>query len=406
MALDLTSEQRETGKANFHQVVGQLAGPNRRDFMKGLLAAGGAVAVSAAAYFGYKKLDGNPVKVGLIGAGDEGGVLVGEHNPEFLEFVAYSDIRPYNQQRIFKGEPTGPRKGFDRIYGKDASKKIKLYENYKDLLADKNVEAVVIALPLHLHAQASIDAMRAGKHVLCEKLMAWNVHQCKDMIRTSQEQDRILTIGHQRHYSLLYAQALEVLNAGVGTGEVALLGGTPGNALSLGWQRCAVDGFADGVELVNPPANEDSTTGDTNWYPPAIPGVFQGLLTTNPEIRGYAYEYADGMWYGLPTYEDLGIPVENLTLALRTDEQNLFCDWAERAEPTYNIWYSAGGNFQSRVGVTAAMMSINGAEIPAEVVVPHVMRQVTEADCDPNRVNEAVSGTSLVPNSDLQLMFG
>jgi hypothetical protein len=197
----------------------------------------------------------------------------------------------------------------------------------------------------------------------------------------------------------------EVLNEGVGTGEVALLGGTPGNALSLGWQRCAIDGFAEGVDLVNPPANEDSTTGDTNWYPPAIPGVFQGLLTTNPEIRGYAYEYADGMWYGLPTYEDLGIPVENLTLALRTDEQNLFCDWVERAEPTYNIYYSAGGNFQSRVGVTAAMMSINGAEIPAEVVVPHVMRQVTEADCDPNRVNEAVSGTSLAPDAALQAMF-
>jgi hypothetical protein len=111
------------------------------------------------------------------------------------------------------------------------------------------------------------------------------------------------------------------------------------------------------------------------------------------------------MYIGLQTYEDLGIPVKNLTVALRTDEQNLFCDWAERDEPTYNIWYSAGGNFQSRVGVTAAMMSLQGAEIPAEVVVPHVMRQVTTADCDPNRVNEAVSGTSLVPDPVLQAMF-
>ena len=111
------------------------------------------------------------------------------------------------------------------------------------------------------------------------------------------------------------------------------------------------------------------------------------------------------MYIGLQTYKDLGIPVKNLTLALRTDEQNLFCDWAERDEPTYNIWYSAGGNFQSRVGVTAAMMSLQGAEIPPEVVVPHVMRQVTAADCDPNRVNEAVSGTSLVPDPVLQAMF-
>jgi ribose transport system substrate-binding protein len=197
----------------------------------------------------------------------------------------------------------------------------------------------------------------------------------------------------------------DVLNENVGEGEVAMLGGTPGNALSLGWQRCAADEFASGVELVNPPANEDSTTGDTSWYPPAIPGVYQGLLSTNPEIRGWAYEYADGMYIGLQTYEDLGIPVENLTVALRTDEQNLFCDWAERGEPTYNIWYSAGGNFQSRVGVTAAMLSIAGAEIPPELVVPHVMRQVTEADCDPDRVNEAVSGTSLVPDPVMEAMF-
>jgi hypothetical protein len=197
----------------------------------------------------------------------------------------------------------------------------------------------------------------------------------------------------------------QVLNDGVGTGEVAILGGTPGNALSLGWQRCTISSLGSGLTLVDPPANEDSTTGDTNWYPPAIPGVYQGLLTTNPEIKGWAYEYADGMYIGLQTYEDLGIPIKNLTVALRTDEQSLFCDWAERNEPTYNIWYSAGGNFQSRIGVTAAMMSLQGAEIPAEVVVPHVMRQVTTADCNPDRVAPAVSGTSLVPDSVLQLMF-
>src|SRR5262249_23364751 len=116
--------------------------------------------------------------------------------------------------RIFTGEPTGPRKGFERIYGKDARSKIKLYPDYKELLAQKDIEAVVIALPLHLHAAVAIDALKAGKHVLCEKLMAWNVSQCKDMIRTADETNRILSIGHQRHYSLLYAHAVEVLNAG------------------------------------------------------------------------------------------------------------------------------------------------------------------------------------------------
>jgi hypothetical protein len=152
-------------------------------------------------------------------------------------------------------------------------------------------------------------------------------------------------------------------------------------------------------------ANENTTAGDTYWYPPAIPPVFNSLLTANPDINGYAYEYADGVWYGLPTYDELGIPVKNLTLALRTDEQNLFCDWAQRDEPTYNIYYSAGGNFQSRVSVTAAIMNTKGATIPGEIVVPHVMRAVTEADCNEARPNAAVSGTSLVPEDILAAMF-
>ena len=228
MALDMTPEQREIGKANFHRTVGGLAhepaaagggapaspGMTRRGFMKGMLAAGAVLPVSAAAYFGYTRLHGNPVRAGLIGAGDEGGVLVGEHNPEFLEFVAYSDIRPYNQERIFRGEPdkpSSPRKGFNRIYGNNAKRNIRLYEDYRELLARPDIEMVVIALPLHLHAQATMDALRAGKHVLCEKLMARNIRQCKDMIRVADETDKLLAIGHQRHYSLLYAQAYELL---------------------------------------------------------------------------------------------------------------------------------------------------------------------------------------------------
>ena len=198
----------------------------------------------------------------------------------------------------------------------------------------------------------------------------------------------------------------EVLNDGVGTGQVGMLGGTPGNALTLGWQQCTTAALADGVELVNPPANSDSTTGDTYWVNSFALEAVRGLLTTNPDIKGWVYEYSDGLYTALQAYDELEIPVANLTVALRTDEQTLFCDWAERNEPTYVIWYSAGGNFQSRIAVTAAMLAIAGADVPGQIVVPHVMRQVTAADCDPDRVNEVVSGTSLVPSAVLALMYG
>jgi predicted dehydrogenase len=220
MSLDLTPEQKEIGKGNFQRVAGELT---RRDFMKSMALTGAVVApVSAAAYFQYSrdKAPGRPVRTALIGAGDEGGVLVGEHNPKYVEIVAVSDIRPSNQRRIFEGDANwqqrnSPRKGLNLHYGSDAAKKIMLYENYKDVLARKDIEAVIIALPLCLHAPVAIEALKAGKHVLCEKLMAWNVTQCKDMIKAAQEHDRILSIGHQRHYSLLYAHALEIVRSGV-----------------------------------------------------------------------------------------------------------------------------------------------------------------------------------------------
>jgi len=235
MAIDLTPEQRQTGVDNY---VRTSQGLTRRGFMKSMAAAAGGavVASSAAVYFGYEALHGNPVKAALIGAGDEGGVLVGEHNPEFLEFIAVCDIRPSNTKRIFDGEPTGLRKGFKKIYGDNAAKSIRTYSikedkdrnirvgDYMQMLKDdthNQIEAVVIAAPLCWHAKMACDVMKYGKergrpiHVLCEKLMGWNVLQCKQMVQTAEETGSILSIGHQRHYSLLYAHAVEILKADI-----------------------------------------------------------------------------------------------------------------------------------------------------------------------------------------------
>jgi predicted dehydrogenase len=215
MALDLNAKQRETGKANFQQVTGDLT---RRGFMRSMGVGASVAAISPLVYFGYKSV-GKPVRAALIGGGDEGGILVGAHNPEFIKFVAVADIRPYNRERIMKGDPKVPlRPGFNKLYGPEA-KDIKVYDDYKKILEDKDIEAVVIATPLSTHAKIAIDCMRAGKHVLCEKLMAWNISQCKKMIQVARETGRILSVGHQRHYSMLYAHAHEILEAGV-LGEV------------------------------------------------------------------------------------------------------------------------------------------------------------------------------------------
>ena len=222
MALDLTTEQKEVGRKNFEAVAGDLT---RRDMMKSMAAGAAVVPLSAAVYYGYESWKGNKaVKTALLGCGDEGGVLIGDHNPEFINIVAVADIRPSNQERIFEGEKAGPRKGLKHYYGKNAKDTIKTFGNYEELLKpevikDLGIEAVIIALPLHLHDVATIKCMDAGLHVLCEKLMARDITRCKNMIKKAKETGCILSVGHQRHYSMLYAHALEVVNSGV-LGEI------------------------------------------------------------------------------------------------------------------------------------------------------------------------------------------
>jgi predicted dehydrogenase len=221
---DLSPEERAIGKANYQTVSSDLL--TRREFMQGTTA---AVAVAGggmgALYFGYKKLGGDPVRIGVIGTGDEGSVLIGAHNPEYVDIVAIADIRPYNIYRAFEGDQSSEnaavvRPGLMKKRGwktrDEAEKHVKIYDkDYHDLLKDPDVEGVIIALPLHLHDVVAIEALRAGKHVLTEKLMGHSVRQCKEMGRVANQKKLHLATGHQRHYSILYDNAVDMIKRGM-----------------------------------------------------------------------------------------------------------------------------------------------------------------------------------------------
>ena len=224
--MNLKPEEIAVGKENFNEAVGI----SRREFLQGTAAAAAVSGVGlGAAYFGYQQLKVNdPVRVGVIGTGDEGSVLIGAINPEYVDVVAISDIRPYNVHRAFHGDHASPaaleaRQGLMSVYDwkteDEARQHVKVYQDYKELLKDPNIEAVICALPLFLHKQVAMDAMAAGKHVLTEKLMAQTVGQCKEMARMAEEQNLYLATGHQRHYSVLYDNAVNLIKWGV-LGEI------------------------------------------------------------------------------------------------------------------------------------------------------------------------------------------
>ncbi len=251
--MNLTPEQQTIGKENFNDAVAIT----RRDFLSGTVAAGLATGAGLGSiYFGYGASVGDPLRVGFIGTGDEGSVLIGAHNPEYLNVVAIADIRPYNVFRAFHGDISSPnaqrvRPGLMAKYGwktEDAARKqVKVYGAYEDLLADDDIEAVVIALPLHLHAEAAIKAMRAGKHVLTEKLMGHSIHECKEMGRTAKATGKLLATGHQRHYSVLYDNAVHTI------GEARLIGDV--HSIRAQWHR----GNLPGKDSWKPPLPGDES---------------------------------------------------------------------------------------------------------------------------------------------------
>ena len=212
--MQLTPEQIQVGSENFNRVSNGLndSDVSRRDFLKA--AAAGTVGLGAA-YFGYKKLDGDRVRVGFIGTGDEGNILLTQHPPEYMDIVAVADIRPSNRLRAFVGDGNDDRMGLIRKLGEATASKIKQYNDHHELLADKNIEAVVIAVPLNRHAALAMDALNAGKHVLSEKLMAHDITQCKQLIRKAKEKNLHLAVGHQRHYSVLYDNANHIVREGL-----------------------------------------------------------------------------------------------------------------------------------------------------------------------------------------------
>ncbi|MDH7568429.1 MAG: Gfo/Idh/MocA family oxidoreductase, partial [Armatimonadota bacterium] len=98
----------------------------------------------------------------------------------------------------------------------EARQHVKVYAGqYEEMLEDPNIEGVIIALPLHLHAPAAVAAMKARRHVLTEKLMAHSVRECKEMARFADLTGLHLATGHQRHYSILYENAVELIRSGL-----------------------------------------------------------------------------------------------------------------------------------------------------------------------------------------------
>lgn len=127
------------------------------------------------------------VKIGIIGCG---GIANGKHMPSLkkiknVQMVAFCDII---EERAVKAAEE---------YGVEGAK---VYTDYKELLKDMDIEVVHVCTPNRSHAFISIDAMEAGKHVMCEKPMAKTYKEAKEMLDASERTGMKLTIGYQSRW--------------------------------------------------------------------------------------------------------------------------------------------------------------------------------------------------------------
>lgn len=127
------------------------------------------------------------VKVGIIGCG---GIANGKHMPSLkklknVEMVAFCDIIEERAEKAAK-----------KFGVEDA----KCYTDYKELLADQEIEVVHVCTPNKSHSFISIDAMESGKHVMCEKPMAKTAVEAKAMVEAAERTGKKLTIGYQSRY--------------------------------------------------------------------------------------------------------------------------------------------------------------------------------------------------------------
>ena len=139
------------------------------------------------------------IQIALIGAGGQGqgDTKVAVQVPG-VKLVAVADC--YNGRLERAKEIWGP----DTFTTRD----------YKEILERKDIDAVIIGTPDHWHKQASVDAMKAGKDVYCEKPMIHLYSDGPEMIEASHKTGRILQVGSQRVSSVIYAKAKQLLASG------------------------------------------------------------------------------------------------------------------------------------------------------------------------------------------------
>lgn len=156
--------------------------------------------------------------IGIIGCGKIAQV---RHIPEY-EDNKNCKLMGFYDRSYFRAEE------MVRKYGGAA------YGFYQELLENKDIDAVSICVSNNMHAETTIAALRAGKHVLCEKPMATTISDCEAMVRTAEETGKKLLIGHNQRLTPAHRMARKLIEEGL-IGDIITFKTTFGHSGPENW---------------------------------------------------------------------------------------------------------------------------------------------------------------------------
>ena len=190
--MNLTPEQMATGRRNFLRTIAGVP----------------AVAALGAAAINKGPVRGERLSVGFIGVGGQGRALLSRVDHSVVEVKAMADIRPDSLAAA------------DEVLKKANQPPAKHYVEFKDMLEHEDIEAIITAPPLWMHADIVTACLNAGKHVLCEKMMAKTREGYQAMADAARKNNRLLEIGYQRNYNPVYQSAYNGVMKSGALGEI------------------------------------------------------------------------------------------------------------------------------------------------------------------------------------------
>ena len=185
---------------------------NRRDFLKTTAALAGATlpywhTAASNRALGYNLVNGRPT-LGCIGTGDRW-FAVGPAAINYSDCVAVCDVDAVHAMN-------GRNKVKEIQNPKGSNRTVDMYEDYRHLLDRKDIDVVTIVTPDHWHSKISIEAMRAGKDVYCEKPLTLTIHEGKQIRKVLQETKRVFQVGTQQRseMNLNFLKAVAMIKGG------------------------------------------------------------------------------------------------------------------------------------------------------------------------------------------------